>query len=42
LFCQALLKDINKLDGQKATCSANLDGSDVQPSLRNWSRYTFM
>jgi len=35
LFGQALFKAINKLHRQKANCSANLDTSEVQPSLRD-------
>jgi hypothetical protein len=34
LFGQALLKAINKLHGQKTSCSANLDSSDfVRPAI---------
>jgi hypothetical protein len=35
LFGQALLKAINQLHRQKPSCSANLDSSEVQPSLRD-------
>ena len=34
-FGTILLKAINKLNRQKTTCTANLDSSEVQPSLRD-------
>jgi hypothetical protein len=36
-FGPTLLKAINKLHRQKASCSANLDSSEDQPSLRDWT-----
>jgi hypothetical protein len=41
-FRQALFKAINKLHRQTGSCSANLDSSEVQPSLRdsNCNRFT--
>jgi hypothetical protein len=35
LIGQALFKAINMLHRQKASSSANLDSSEVQPSLRD-------
>jgi hypothetical protein len=35
LFARTLPKAINKLHRQKASCSANLDSPEVQPSLRD-------